>query len=254
MFLLTPTDWDHRFSQQARWTKDIRSYLFDRVNLLADANILDVGCGTGVILKELAVRDLTSFGLDISAPFLNLAINAVNTTSFTQGDAHQLPYPNDTFNLSMCHFTLMWVENPNLVLDEMTRVTRPDGVVLALAEPDYGGRIDHPPALKSLGEWQTESLRSQGADPLFGRRLSGLFNEAGLHSVETGVLGGQWSGEHDWNAWRSEWNILESDMAMVPKVFDDERISKLKELDKESYLTRKRVLFVPTFFAWGIVG
>lgn len=254
MVLLTSKDWDHRFSQQASWTKDIRSYLFDRVNLPPDANILDVGCGTGVILRELSEWEMTTFGVDISAPFLDLATKAAMTSSFTQGDAHQLPYPNDTFNLSMCHFTLMWVDNPNLVLEEMTRVTRSDGVVLALAEPDYGGRIDHPPELQSLGEWQTESLRSQGADPLFGRRLSGLFNLAGLHAVETGVLGGQWSGEHDWNAWRSEWNILESDLALVPKGFDAERISKLKDLDKDSYLTKNRVLFVPTFFAWGIVG
>jgi hypothetical protein len=45
----------------------------------------------------------------------------------------------------------------------MARVSR---TVLALAEPDYSGRVDEPAELKSLGEWQTEALQRQGADRL----------------------------------------------------------------------------------------
>ena len=40
--------------------------------------------------------------------------------------------------------------------------------------------------------------QQQGADPRMGRKLAGLFHKAGLGSVETGVLGGQWSRENDW--------------------------------------------------------
>jgi len=75
----------------------------------------------------------------------------------------------------------------------MARITRPGGAVLALAEPDYGGRIDYPIKLAQMGKWQIESLRLQGADPLMGRKLATIFNSAGFDSVETGVLGGQWS-------------------------------------------------------------
>lgn len=253
MYLNTANDWDHRFSQQAQWTKDIRAHLFERIKLPTEGKVLDIGCGTGVILKELDKWGLTLFGVDIDSSFLNFAIKAISSTSFAQGDAHHLPYPDDTFNASMCHFLLLWVENPKLVLEEMTRVTKPGGYVLALAEPDYGGRIDHPRELAALGEWQTESLQHQGADPLMGRQLSSLLTQAGLNSVETGVLGGQWSGSPDWDAWNSEWCVLESDMAKAPGIFQTERISKLKDTDRNAHLIGERVLYVPTFYAWGIV-
>ncbi len=133
----------------------------------------------------------------------------------------------------------------------MARVTRPSGAVLALAEPDYGGRVDFPEELGQLGVWQMESLRTQGADPLMGRKLARVFRQAGLYSVETGALGGQWSGAPDWEAWESEWSVLESDLKNKPSL--SEKLGFLKRLDKSAYEKGERVLFVPTFYAWGRV-
>ncbi len=254
MSLNSVKDWHHRFSQQARWTSDIRAHLFQRVKLQPGQSVLDVGSGTGVIFEEMDSWGLRLFGLDIDISCLKLATRHKHSSHFSQGDAHQLPYPADTFDVVMCHFLLMWVEDTKVVLDEMIRVAKPDGSVLALAEPDYGGRIDYPSELAVLGEWQTESLRLQGADPLIGRQLVGLFKGAGLKSVETGVLGGQWSGTPDWDTWRSEWRVLESDMAKAPEVFQTSIISKLRDLEESAYRRGARVLFVPTFYAWGIAA
>ena len=74
----------------------------------------------------------------------------------------------------------------------MKRVTRPGGTVAALAEPDYGGRIDFPDSLGELGQWQAFALGSQGANPNVGRRLMAEFIAADLDSVESGLMGGQW--------------------------------------------------------------
>jgi hypothetical protein len=84
-----------------------------------------------------------------------------------------------------------------------------------------------------------------------GRKLSGNFHQAGLHQVETGVLGGQWSGEIDWDAWECEWRVLASDTNHLPQADID--LTAMKAVDKEAYLDGQRVLFVPTFYAWGIV-
>ena len=253
MNLNSANDWHRRFSQQARWTNDIRAYLFQHLKIHTGQSVLDVGSGTGVIFEELDSWGLRQFGIDIDISYLKLATHHTHSSYFSQGDAHQLPYPADAFDVAMCHFLLMWVEDPKVVLDEMTRVTKPDGSVLALAEPDYGGRIDYPSELAILGEWQTESLRFQGADPLMGRQMVGLFKGAGLKSVETGVLGGQWSGKPDWDSWRSEWRVMESDMAKAPEGFQTSTISELRDLDKSAYRRGTRVLFVPTFYARGIV-
>lgn len=247
---LTPSGWHARFSQQAQWTGALRAHIFPRVGVHSAQRILDVGCGTGALFGELlAQSDAAIFGVDIQRQHLRLA-RAHPDALLSQGDALQLPYPEGIFDITLCHFLLLWVADPLQTLSEMARVARPGGMVLALAEPDYGGRIDYPPELAQLGVWQTESLKRQGADPLMGRKLSGLFHQIGLENIETGVLGGQWRGAPAPEAWESEWKILEFD-AKTPKV--SETFGVLKARDADAWERGQRVLFVPTFYALGRV-
>jgi SAM-dependent methyltransferase len=250
--MLTKLEWHARFTQQARWTQDLRRYLFQRAGIENARRVLEVGCGTGAILSELLYQIPFQAGLDIDRTYLDLAIRNSPEAKLTQGDAYLLPYPRDFFDFTFCHFLLLWVNDPLKVLGEMRRVTRPDGAVMALAEPDYGGRIDYPDKLALLGEWQIESLKRQGADPLMGRKLTGLFHKTGLESVETGVLGGQWSESPDWAAWESEWAVLESDLKKTFQDFESWKV--IKDLDKSAYEKGERVLFVPTFYALGFVS
>ncbi|MEA3351872.1 MAG: methyltransferase domain-containing protein [Chloroflexota bacterium] len=248
---LPTADWHQRFKQQAQWTQDLRAYLYPRVELADASKILDLGCGTGALMGELHTRSNGAvFGVDIHNAHLRLAQHNVSQP-LTLGDAHELPYADGTFDITLCHFTLMWLKTPAQSLREMTRVTRPGGTVLALAEPDYDGRIDYPTELEQLGKWQIESLRRQGADPLIGRRLASLFTAAGLNNVETGLLGGQWNKPPSNQDWETEWQVLESDLSKTPR--DSKTLRVLRSLDKSAWERGERVLFVPTFYAWGRV-
>jgi ubiquinone/menaquinone biosynthesis C-methylase UbiE len=248
---LSPQEWHHRFIQQAQWTQDLRAYLYQRAGMEKAQRVLEVGCGTGAILSDLPEQIPLQVGLDIDSNHLVLSMRSLQGAGLTQGDGHTLPYPADCFDITLCHFLLLWVTDPEQVLNEMVRVTRSGGAVLALAEPDYGGRIDYPEELGQLGTWQTESLKLQGADPLMGRKLARLFHKAGLESVETGALGGQWSGTPDWESWESEWAVLESDLSQKPSFL--KKLGFLKKLEESAYKKGERVLFVPTFYAWGRV-
>jgi len=247
---LSPLDWHRRFTQQARWTHDLRSYLYPIVGLAESEKILDVGCGTGALLGELQSQsEARIFGLDIQSENLKVA-QGIQGVLLSQGDAHKLPYPESTFEITLCHFTLMWVDTPFTVLTEMVRVTKPNGFVMALAEPDYGGRIDFPIELDQIGKLQTQSLQAQGADPFMGRKLAGLFKKAGMQNIQTGVLGAQWTGSPAQEEIDIEWSVLESDLkGKIPSGSDP--MKDLKALDKTAYEKGERVLFVPTFYAIG---
>ena len=82
-----------------------------------------------------------------------------------------------SFDICLCHFLLLWIANPLAALKEMRRIVKPGGWVLALAEPDYGSRIDFPPELEALGQAQSKALQSQCADVSVGRKLRGLFKD-----------------------------------------------------------------------------
>jgi SAM-dependent methyltransferase len=248
---LSPAEWHQRFKLQARWTQDLRQHLYPRAGLNRAARVLDVGCGTGALQGELQEHSRSQVhGVDLNPRFLVQAAQNSRSGQYVAGDAHALPYASASFDISLCHFLLLWVENPDAVLSEMRRVTRPGGALIALAEPDYGGRIDHPPELSQIGRLQADALRKQGAQPEMGRRLAGLFSNLGLYTVETGVLGAQWSGPPLPEELASEWAVIRSDLKDMLSI---EQLDKLQEMETQALARRERVLFVPTFYAWGRV-
>lgn len=251
MKLFHAQDWHQRFIQQAGWTENLRRYLYNLVGLSAGSAVLEVGCGTGALLPELAaISSNQAYAIDINRSFLTLANQSAPGVHLNQADTHRLPYINGIFDISLCHFLLLWVRNPILVLTEMTRVTRPGGSVLIMAEPDYGARIDYPPSLVALGKWQATALRRQGADPQIGRKITSLMTQAGLELVETGVMGGQWHYPPNWQEWNLEWSVLMSDLQGTSS---SDQLSKLQKIDRHAWETNQRILYVPTFYSWGRV-
>jgi SAM-dependent methyltransferase len=239
-------DWHRRYLQQAEWTRDLRAYLFKKVGLDTVSCVLEVGCGTGAILSELPDH-ISPHGLDIDPAALRQCRVHAPAASLVQGDALQLPYSNQTFDVVYCHFLLLWVGDPWRALLEMKRVAKAGAHIMAFAEPDYTARADEPLELVPLGRWQSEALRRQGADPGLGAHLDDLFFEAGIQLIETGTI--QNAGlDSSPEEWEMEWAVIESDLAgFLPS--DD--IHKMKKLDQQARARGERVLHVPTYFAWG---
>ncbi len=239
-------DWHRRYLQQAKWTRDLRTYLFKQAGLNDASRVLEVGCGTGAILSEAPER-LSLHGLDLDWGALAQCRVHVPSASLVQGNALQLPYQNKTFDLVYCHFLLLWVRDPLQALLEMKRLTKPGGCIMAFAEPDYTARLDKPRELVPLGRWQTESLKRQGADPTLGARLADLFFQAGIPLLETGTI--QSAGlDSSPEEWEVEWEVIESDLAGFVQGGD---LDKMKRLDQQARMRGERVLYVPTYFAWG---
>ena len=172
-------DWHSRFSQQAIWTAQLRSYIYKLIAPRSDAAILDVGCGTGALESEYSsLTNTTSLQLWILI-FHGWFLQGINfQLNWVNGNALSLPFTQDSFDICLCHYLLLWINEPLQALEEMKRVTRPGGHVLILAEPDYTHRIDFPDELSILGKLQAESLGSQGADPGIGPSIAGLLNQS----------------------------------------------------------------------------
>ena len=241
-------DWHARYTQQARWTRSLREYLFEKAGLKLARRVLEVGCGTGAILDTLP-PSASRHGLDLARGALAEARVHAPGGILVHADALSLPYADFTFDITFCHFLLLWVRDPLQATREMARVTRPLGYVLALAEPDHTARIDQPEALVPLGRWQTEALRAQGADVSFGARLADTFARAGIEVIETGTIQ-KAEGEASRGEWEMEWAVIESDLAAS---VSGEDLQKMKSLDEQARARGERVLHVPTYFALGKV-
>jgi ubiquinone/menaquinone biosynthesis C-methylase UbiE len=246
-----PLDWHRRYLQQAKWTSQIRDYLYRKAEANHAKIVLEVGCGTGAILNDQAFPpNTTRVGVDIAHSSLLSAKWRLKDCNFINADGHYLPLADRTFDITFCHFLLLWTSQPQKIIYEMKRVTRQGGFVLAMAEPDYDGRIDYPEIFEKLGALQTQGLVQQGAKPDIGRKLRGLFASVGFNRIDVGVIGGQWDRFPGNEEWEMEWQVLKSDLSGF---VSNEWLDEIQQKDYRSWQEQERILFVPVFYAFGQV-
>ncbi len=243
-------NWHDRYVRQAGWTRNLRAYLLARSGYDHVRRVLEVGCGTGAVLGELDKGTAGIYGLEIDRTTIGQCQQHVSAALLTCGDALALPYAGASFDIVFCHYLLLWIREPLRALREMKRVTASRGYVIALAEPDYGARMDRPAELAWLGECQNAALERQGAALRRGAELAALFQEAGIRILETGPIRQPEPQALTAEDWESEWQTLQSDLSSDMSSQD---LSRLRELDRKAMLLGQRVLRVPTYFTWGQV-
>lgn len=184
----TTEDWAKKLKQQADESKEYRHRLYEKVDLKNKRRILDVGCGTGAVTMDIALLTKGDVvGVDIDDGKLQKAerlLSDINNTKMMKANVLDLPFENETFDLVMFNIVLMYIKDQQKAVNEMARVTRKNGIVLATLEPDYAGRIDYPenPATLLI----LKNMEKMGADLYTGRKLKYLFSKAGL-KTEFGI-------------------------------------------------------------------
>jgi len=153
------------------------------------SRVLEVGSGLGILANEVAAfaSDVDVVGVELSAAQLAAARPAPRVT-FGQGDAHALDFPDASFDVVYARYLLEHVADPDRVLREMRRVTRPGGRV-AVCENDISLLRFDPPCPAFERAWDTfiQFQASLGGDGLIGRRLFRLFRQAGFREIELSV-------------------------------------------------------------------
>lgn len=110
----------------------------------APLRILDVACGTGDFLIEIAEKankESLLQGIDISEEMMKIGREKIKKHGFTakleQADCEALPFDNDTFDRISVGFGVRNFEHLSLGIKEMCRVLKPNGklVILELSVP-----------------------------------------------------------------------------------------------------------------------
>lgn len=100
--------------------------------------ILDVGTGLGYLIELIdgSAGDCVICGIDIREDLIDHARKIItskkNQLSFDIGDCHKLPYEDNSFDIVTCLTLLMHVSHPQRALEEMKRVCKDGGAIIAI--------------------------------------------------------------------------------------------------------------------------
>ncbi len=101
--------------------------LLDAAEIVAGARVLDVACGPGYVAAAAAARGAQAQGLDFSTAMIGVAGALHPHIAVAEGDAEDLPFPDNSFDAVVSNFGLHHVPRPEVALGEAHRVLAPGG-------------------------------------------------------------------------------------------------------------------------------
>jgi ubiquinone/menaquinone biosynthesis C-methylase UbiE len=152
--------------------------------------VLDVACGTGIVARVAARhmgRDAPVTGLDISPGMLEVARRNVgldgHAIEWVEAPAEAMPFPDDSFDVVLCQFALMFFRDRRAALSGMHRVLDGDGRLGISVWQE----IERHPFYETLHDVIRWHLGSSGVRDIFAlgdaESLRTLVAEAGFHTI-----------------------------------------------------------------------
>jgi ubiquinone/menaquinone biosynthesis C-methylase UbiE len=179
-----------RLRDQALMWQSATEALLDQVGLVAGMSVLDVGSGSGAVMRLMANHvgpQGSVSGIEIDAKLGGQAITALRAeggAKFNQIDANVLnleAVPGAPFDLVFCRLFLMHMQDPVAVLERMQGWVKPGGVIAA-QEFDFGAIAVEPlcPAMGEFNRLFEGVFRGHGRNLRAGRQLPMQFEAAGI--------------------------------------------------------------------------
>jgi len=134
---------EHHYSPGRTWEAFARGV----TPLLDLGDVLDVGCGDGMVAQMLSPRAKSYVGLDRSEKLLAAATKRLRGhkhVSFVSGDMHALPFADESFDEILLFHVLTYAERPTTLVNEAVRVLRANGrlALVTLASHPHADTVE----------------------------------------------------------------------------------------------------------------
>lgn len=128
--------WSQDYDQKRFWPFYFSNKaVLQSINPKSGSTILDVGCGTGILLRQLLQldRSLNLYGIDIAPGMIKMAqMKLGKSVKIQRGSANNLPYNGNSFDYVTCATSFHHYARPDNSLREMFRVLKSDGKLVVL--------------------------------------------------------------------------------------------------------------------------
>ena len=152
------------------------------------------GCGDVPLLISREFETGSIIGVDHSEGAIEYARNSqdefnITNADFQRGDATALMLDDNSFDFVLCRLSLQIFSEPELILQELIRITKPGGRVYTLCE-DYDLMMGYPESelIRKTYELSADYGDQMGMDIRSGKKLYGMLSEARLEDVQTDYI------------------------------------------------------------------
>lgn len=184
-----------RLQHQAHLLLPIEEQIWTLAGLQDGMEVIDVGCGAGIISGAIASKIPTGkvWGIDTSNALLDAAAKfpasqQLPNLSFIPGDVYDLPLPDGTIDFGYGRLLFQHLSEPVRALKELDRVLKPGGKICLVDVVDSWFTIDpEPTAFRALRQRLLPIQQSQGGDPQVGSKLGNYLAAVGFGEIEMRV-------------------------------------------------------------------
>ena len=172
-------DWNTPYNNERdyAWLPTARlTHILDHVNTTNAETVLDVGCGTGQLCRDLVHRGFRVRGVDMSSTAIAQAKKSttlpINSIEFAVCDVEKDDIATGKYDIVFCKYMLAFVSDKNKFLKKIAALKTPDGTfvvispdITQLPEPKKDIALDHQSTVNLLAKHFTQvSFEAIGSD------------------------------------------------------------------------------------------
>lgn len=168
--------------------------------------LLDVGCGTGLLLQLAGARGAEVTGLDVAPALLAVAAERLPDVDLHVADLQSPPFPDAAFDVVTAVNALQFASDPRVAIAQVSRVLRPGGrlgiglfaeperaestaIHLAMAALSPAREAEHAPYALSEGDNLRLALEAAGLRPGESGEVVCVWAYDGVEDAVRGLMG-----------------------------------------------------------------
>jgi len=160
------------------------------IEIPSNSYVLEAGAGLSILSESVANKypDSKIFILELSQEQLTMRQKNAGNVFPSQGDAHDMPYKRNIFDVIYCRYFLEHVSKPLRVLREIFQLIKPGGKFF-IQENNIGIHTFDPecPFFDTVWKQFAQLQRLLGGDAEIGKRLFSLLKQTGFRNIQISI-------------------------------------------------------------------
>ena len=173
-----------------QYSEPLAGQFADLARIGPGQRVLDVGCGPGALTAELVSRAGPGAvsAVDPSESFAAAVRDRLPGVDVRRSAAERLPFPDGAFDAALAQLVVHFMADPVTGLREMSRVTRPGGVIAACVWDHAGDRGPLAVFWRAVRQLDPAARDESGLAGARDGHLASLFAQAGLDGTQAATL------------------------------------------------------------------